>query len=82
MCIFVQVNDQSSCSSTEIQQRILSTVVDVLKSLEIYSIQYIEIDQMPVDGRHNSKIDRPLLRDGLKDNSYKNCQLLSLSSRG
>lgn len=82
VCIFVQVNDQSSCSSTEIQQRILSTVVDVLKPLEIHSIQYIEIDQMPVDGRHNSKIDRPLLRDGLKDNSHKNYQLLSLSSRG
>jgi acyl-CoA synthetase (AMP-forming)/AMP-acid ligase II len=82
VCIFVQVNSQPSCDSSDIKKRIINTIADVLWPIEISSIQYAEIDQMPVDGRHNSKIDRPKLRDGLKNNSFKNSQLLTINSRG
>jgi hypothetical protein len=41
-------------------------------------IQYVEIDKIPVDGRHNSKIDRPLLRELLEKNKINNSQKLVL----
>lgn len=43
----------------------LDSVASVLQSAGLASIPVYQIKKMPVDGRHNSKIDRPLLRDQL-----------------
>ena len=59
----VQFNSQACAGNSE-------KVVD--------HIQYVEIDKIPVDGRHNSKIDRPLLRELLEKNKIKNSHKLAL----
>lgn len=44
----------------------LDSVVSILHSVDLASIPIYAIKTMPVDGRHNSKIDRPVLRARLE----------------
>jgi acyl-CoA synthetase (AMP-forming)/AMP-acid ligase II len=46
--------------------------------LGLRQMHYSAIAKMPVDGRHNSKIDRPLLRELLTKNKIAKSQLLTL----
>ena len=49
----------------------------VLQQLQVTEARWATVDSMPVDGRHNSKIDRERLRDLLRRNKLKP-QLLTL----
>jgi hypothetical protein len=43
----------------------LAPVRELMKEAGIFRAAWATVTDMPVDGRHNSKIDRPLLRDWL-----------------
>ncbi len=63
LTVFIQENTQGiSVLESEIRH-ILS---EHISSMGLEKIQLIMLDHMPVDGRHNSKIDRPLLREYLE----------------
>lgn len=49
----------------------LESVISILHSVGLASIAIYQIKGMPVDGRHNSKIDRPLLRRKLERGDLK-----------
>ena len=51
---------------------------DYFKALGLSHVQLVDIDKIPVDGRHNSKIDRPQLRQLLKSRSLKNTPLKNI----
>ena len=74
--LFVQTLDNPNKS--ELIQRITSIVATYFSVAGITNIQYIEMANMPVDGRHNSKIDRPFLRDYLSKNMTKTRQIISI----
>jgi acyl-CoA synthetase (AMP-forming)/AMP-acid ligase II len=80
--VFIQVESKQPFNSLDLKQRTLICATDFLLPVGITVIHYVEIDNMPVDGRHNSKIDRPKLRENLKNNVYKNIQLLSINLKG
>ncbi len=44
----------------------LAPVRELMKEAGIFRAAWATVTDMPVDGRHNSKIDRPLLRDWLE----------------
>ena len=52
------------------------TLLAILNKHGIPEANLIIVDKMPVDGRHNSKIDRPALLDGIRK---KRWPILSLS---
>ncbi len=60
--LFVQPNDEVAIKKNLFFKSINIICTEYLSPLGLNSIQYIEIASMPVDGRHNSKIDRPSLR--------------------
>jgi acyl-CoA synthetase (AMP-forming)/AMP-acid ligase II len=90
VCLFVQLSDSDLTNASPTQstskahssealiKRISAIAAEYLLPLGLTEIQYFEIDRMPVDGRHNSKIDRPLLRESLAKNTINNSQLLAL----
>jgi acyl-CoA synthetase (AMP-forming)/AMP-acid ligase II len=90
VCIFVQLShaDLANASPTQLTskarssealiKRISAIAAEYFLPFGLTEIQYFEIDSMPVDGRHNSKIDRPLLRESLAKNTINNSQLLAL----
>lgn len=74
--LFVQPSQKKTASS--VIESITRIASDHLSDLGIKHIRYIEIEKMPVDGRHNSKIDRPLLRESLVGNKAHKSQLVAL----
>ncbi|MGK0249053.1 MAG: hypothetical protein ACI910_001788, partial [Oleispira sp.] len=84
VCLFVQlkhsastVQDKSTVQN-ELKKRISDISAEYFLPLGLKEIQYYQIANMPVDGRHNSKIDRPLLRESLTKNKINNSQWLAL----
>lgn len=74
--LFIQALNNSH--SPELIQRITLIAAEYFSVSGINSIQYIEMDSMPVDGRHNSKIDRPFLREYLTKNMTKTRRIISI----
>lgn len=62
--VFFQPNYEQRAISKQIENRIKSLLV----SLDIEDFYIKEIASLPVDGRHNSKVDRVALRRRLKNN--------------
>jgi hypothetical protein len=66
---------EGASGTSDLEGEIRHILSEHLSSMGLEKIQLISIDHMPVDGRHNSKIDRPLLREylekGLKTNVIK-----------
>jgi acyl-CoA synthetase (AMP-forming)/AMP-acid ligase II len=81
VCIFIQ-RESSSFNSEALKQAVVESVSGVFLPFGITFIQYIEVNKIPVDGRHNSKIDRPKLCLELNNNAFKEIQLLLLNSLG
>lgn len=79
--VFIQEDSQAVLAQEKEISQVLS---EHLFSVGLEKIQLVTINEMPVDGRHNSKIDRPLLRErldkSLKENVIKTSevQLLKL----
>jgi len=63
LTVFMQENTQGTSVLEREVRHILS---EHLSSTGLDNIQLITLGHMPVDGRHNSKIDRPLLREYLE----------------
>jgi acyl-CoA synthetase (AMP-forming)/AMP-acid ligase II len=80
--IFIQLDCDISTREHQIQHSVLDTVSVLLSAFGIHEISYIEVAKIPLDGRHNSKIDRPQLRLDLKNNAFKNARLLRLNLLG
>ena len=78
VCVFAQVRADKSINHDALIMRISDIAKGFFLPSGLSNIRYIEIDNMPVDGRHNSKIDRPLLREYLAKNKLNNNQLLTL----
>lgn len=88
--LFIQLDNELKSSESNSQQTVQSAVQStVLKAISsyfssfgVYTVNYIEVNKIPVDGRHNSKIDRPQLRSDLDRQAFKRVQLLRLNSLG
>ena len=78
VCVFAQVRADKSINHDALIMRISDIAKGFFLPSGLSNIRYIEIENMPVDGRHNSKIDRPLLREYLAKNKLNNNQLLTL----
>jgi len=79
--IFIQ-RESSSLDTERLQQAVLESVSCAFSPFGINCIQYVDVNKIPVDGRHNSKIDRPKLRLELNANSFKEIKSLLLNSLG
>lgn len=84
VCLFVQLKNSALIVQNEltVQNELIKRISDIAAEyflpLGLKEIQYYQLANMPVDGRHNSKIDRPLLRESLTKNKINNSQLLAL----
>lgn len=56
----------------ELGDHLKNQMTQILQSSGEASLEVIRLDHIPVDGRHNSKIDRPELLTRLKKHQYKN----------
>jgi len=84
VCLIVQLTSASKkMQLADINHdAIVKRITDIARSyflpLGLSRAQYFEVTEIPVDGRHNSKIDRPLVREMLATNKINKSQLLAL----
>ena len=56
----------------ELGDHLKNQITQIIQLSGVATLEVIGLDHMPVDGRHNSKIDRPELLTRLKKHQYKN----------
>jgi acyl-CoA synthetase (AMP-forming)/AMP-acid ligase II len=78
VCLIVQLIQTEQANQQAFIERITAIAAEYFLPVGLSHIQYYTVANMPVDGRHNSKIDRPLLREFLAKNKINNSQLLAL----
>lgn len=78
VCLIVQLIQTEQANQQAFIERITAIAAEYFLPMGLSHIQYYTVANMPVDGRHNSKIDRPLLREFLAKNKINNSQLLAL----
>lgn len=74
--VFSQLRTKQLINDETLQERIRGIITPFFLPIGVTKVRYVEIENMPVDGRHNSKIDRPLLREYLAKNTFNHHTLV------
>jgi acyl-CoA synthetase (AMP-forming)/AMP-acid ligase II len=78
VCLFIQLINTELVNQDAVVTRITAIAAEFFLPMDLSHVRYFNVVNMPVDGRHNSKIDRPFLRQSLTKNKINNSQILVL----
>lgn len=76
--LFIQLKNAKCVNQDALVMRVTAIATEFLSPIGLSHVRYCKIVNMPVDGRHNSKIDRPFLHQCLTRTKINNSQLLVL----
>ena len=78
VCLFIQLINTKLVNQDALIRRVNAIATEFFSPMGLSHVRYCKVVNMPVDGRHNSKVDRPLLRQYLIKNKFTNSQILVL----